>query len=97
MLAPFARDTTMMRPIATAILILLASGATAAPPKAEDHEKSADPGSKMICKRFIETGSLIKGYRSCKTKREWEHERDNARGVNNTNSCGTLGNGGVCG
>ncbi len=33
----------------------------------------------MICKRFIETGSLVKGYRTCKGKREWERERDNIR------------------
>lgn len=60
------------------ILALLTAPAFADPrqPKREVAEKSADPYDKVICKRFVRTGSLVDGYRSCKTKWEWERERD---------------------
>jgi hypothetical protein len=58
-------------------------------------EKAADAPDKMVCKRFVETGSLVKGYRTCKTKREWEGERINIRsGSAGSNSCRDMANGG---
>jgi hypothetical protein len=59
-------------------------------------ERAADPRDKMICKKFLETGSLVKGYRVCKTKIEWEHDRDNIRaGFNSAASC-RRNDGGPC-
>lgn len=64
---------------------------------ADAAEKSADPRDKMICKRFIETGSLVRGYRTCKTKAEWDRERAN---INQTNTgvggCARMGQGAGC-
>lgn len=59
-------------------------------------EKAADPLDRVVCKKFLETGSLVKGTRVCKTKREWERERENLRQVNVVNSCGATANGGAC-
>jgi hypothetical protein len=61
-------------------------------------EKSADAGDKMICKKFLETGSLVKGTRICKTKSEWQHSRDDVRtgmSMSGQMSCAS-GNGGAC-
>lgn len=89
----------MLRLGITAVLMFmgLTSALAAEPRKADDHEKSSDKSDKMICKRFMETGSLVKGYRVCKTKRDWERERETARSVtNNSGSCASQGLGGGC-
>jgi len=60
-------------------------------------EKAADPMNKVICKRFLETGSLVKGYRTCKTKRDWEKERDTLRASSSQSGpCNVGGGGGMC-
>lgn len=87
----------MLRSLALAFLILAGgTGYAADRSKGDEPEKSADSAEKMICKRFPETGSLVKTYRICKTKREWERGRDNVRNLNAPSSCGNLGTGGVC-
>lgn len=65
-------------------LLLLLAAAQAGPDAAE---RSADKQDKVICKRFLETGSLVRGYRTCKTKREWERERDALRTETSGNAC----------
>jgi hypothetical protein len=58
---------------------------------------AADPQEKMICKRFVETGSLVQGVRVCKTAREWQRDRDNIRaGGPGVDSCRDRANGGQC-
>jgi hypothetical protein len=66
---------------AVVTLLLFAAGAHAQRPQrvADAAERAGDAQDKIICKRFVETGSLVKGYRTCQTKREWERERDNIR------------------
>jgi hypothetical protein len=92
----FARDMTMLR-IAAAMLSFTITAAIAAPNKSETAEKTADSGDKMVCKRFIKTGSLVDGYRECKTKREWERERNTLRAPSSEiNSCRNSGGGGPC-
>jgi hypothetical protein len=59
-------------------------------------EKASDSHDKLICKRFTETGSLVKSYRSCKTKGEWERERDNIRQLSVADSCRLRAEGGAC-
>jgi len=87
--------------IALALFAAAESGsqvvAKADPPKVDAPERVSDSQDKMICKRFIETGSLVRGYRTCKTKREWERERDNIRASGpGVDSCSARANGGAC-
>lgn len=87
----------MIRSLAAVALLLNGVAAVAATPVSpDDHEKSADSDTKLICKRFTETGSLVRGYRTCKTKREWQRERDSLRMVHSTNSCAKQAETGSC-
>jgi len=74
--------------IAFACGLASASAAQAAPrPGADAPEGAAGNPDKVVCKRFARTGSLADSYRTCKTKREWERERDNVRTINWSNPC----------
>lgn len=53
---------------------------------ADEAERAAGQRDKVVCKRFVETGSLVRGYKQCKTKWEWERERENVRQLNVPNS-----------
>jgi len=88
----------MFRTFAAATLAgVIATAAIAAPTQRDEAEKSADSQDKIICKRFVETGSLVKGYRTCKSKRDWERERDAVRAQTNmSGSCGQPGGGTSC-
>lgn len=80
----------MPRPIAILFIcgLLSATAANSAPrTSAEAPEGAAGNPDKVVCKRFVRIGSLVDGYRTCKTKKEWERERENARTVNWTNPC----------
>lgn len=80
----------MPRPIAILFCLGLFSSAAAqsAPRKGADApETAAGNPDKVVCKRFVKIGSLVDGYRTCKTKREWERERDNLRQVNWSSPC----------
>lgn len=67
--------------LALMALSLIAADDTHSQPKpvTDAIEQVSDPQDKMICKRFVETGSLVKGYRVCKTKREWVIARQEIR------------------
>lgn len=67
---------------------LLTAPALAQTPDSDGPERANDSGDRVICKRFTETGSLAKQTKVCKTKREWERERDNLRTVNHSAGCG---------
>lgn len=84
---------------ALALVIPVAAPAGAAPQKSANEvgEKSADPASKMICKRFVRTGSLVDGYRVCKTKIEWQRDRDLLRQQTTGTACHNTGMGYTCG
>jgi len=86
------------------VSILIALAFLAAPSAADQStrkpdaiERSADAEDKMICKRFVDTGSLVRGKRVCKTKHEWELDRADirARGPG-TDSCRSRANGSDC-
>ena len=52
----------------------------AAPDAAETPAASADqPAEKKICRREIETGSLIKGKKICYTAKQWQKLSDATR------------------
>jgi hypothetical protein len=57
--------------------LFAASAAQSAPRRGADApEGAAGNPDKVVCKRFTRIGSLVDGYRTCKTKKEWERERD---------------------
>lgn len=68
--------------------LISASAAQSAPrPNADAPERAAGNPDKIVCKRFLKTGSLVDGYRTCKTKKEWERERDNVKTINWSSPC----------
>lgn len=77
----------------TAACVLAAStAAQSAPRQANDSpETAAGNPDKIVCKRFTRIGSLVDGYRTCKTKREWETERENLRQAKISDSCASRG------
>lgn len=79
-----------------AFLLLLALAAadpqasTVSTAAATSAAKAKGDPDKMICKKFLETGSLVKGTRICKTKADWDRDRDNIQaGYNSAASCRT--------
>ena len=84
---------------ALALVLPIAAPGAAAPQTGQKDvgEKAADPDSKTICKRFVRTGSLVDGYRVCKTKIEWQRERDLLRQQTNGTACQNTGMGNTCG
>jgi hypothetical protein len=77
---------------AAIILAVALSTATAAQSAPRDAPEGAAGGrNKMICKRFVKTGSLVDGYRTCKPKWEWERERENIRQFGVSDACGSRG------
>lgn len=85
-----------LRVLALSLVLAPAIVAAAQPQSENAPEKATDPMDRTVCKKFLETGSLVKGKRVCKTKREWEQERDALRQLSVTNSCGATANGGAC-
>ena len=80
----------MSRPALVLFLLGLvsASAAQSAPRQGVDApEKAAGNPDKVVCKRFAQIGSLVASYRTCKTKREWERERENLRTINYSTPC----------
>ena len=68
--------------------ILLASAPEAAATPAPAPQKPAE--EKKICRRDIETGSLIKGKKICYTAKQWQKLSDAARDeIERTSSMGS--------
>lgn len=45
----------------------------ATPPAATPPAATPDPMDKMVCRRLVETGSLVRAKRECHTKRQWAY------------------------
>lgn len=83
--------------LSTALTLAALAAAPAAPVPSAKPTPSADARDKIVCKRFVETGSLVKSYKTCKTNAEWQQERANVRqNLDVSNSCRALANGGAC-
>lgn len=69
----------------------------AARPPADPAERAADAADKVICKRFTKTGSLVATQRVCKTKADWERDREGlARRLSTSDGCRLSGAGVGC-
>jgi hypothetical protein len=77
--------------LALAGTLAIVTAAHASSPAANTPEKAADPKDKVICKRFTRIGSLVDSYRTCKTKAEWDRERENVRQFGVSDSCSSRG------
>ncbi|MEN2786818.1 hypothetical protein ACFOKI_09190 [Sphingomonas qilianensis] len=86
----------MWRWMAAALVLVMGASASAEQPKREEAEKSAEPRDKLLCKRFTETGSLVAKTRVCKTKADWDRDRDNIRQNSGGATCRLAGNGAAC-
>ncbi|MGA9581578.1 MAG: hypothetical protein WBR13_06385 [Allosphingosinicella sp.] len=61
-----------------AALALLGAG----PVMAQSHEHTgavSETPEKIVCKRVVETGSLVRGKRTCKTQAAWDRDGEAAR------------------
>ena len=67
--------------IATVICGLVSATSVQSAPRhsVDAGERAAGNPDKIVCKRFVRIGSLVDGYRTCKTKKEWERERATTR------------------
>ncbi|MBY9064127.1 hypothetical protein K7957_14390 [Sphingomonas yunnanensis] len=80
-----------------ALTLLLAAVAPADQAKTKDAaERAADAPDKVICKRFAKTGSLIGNERVCKTKADWQRDREELRTTVRSTGCQTTTPSGVC-
>lgn len=61
-----------------AALALLNAGPVMAEPH-EHMETGAGKPEKVVCKRLVETGSLVRGKRTCKTQAAWDRDGEAAR------------------
>jgi hypothetical protein len=83
------------------LLILLfyalsaAASAAYAVPAADGISAKADQRDRVICRRFVRTGSLVDGYRTCKTRAEWDREHENLQHFSVSDSCAHRGEGGA--
>lgn len=79
--------------LGAACVLAASTAAQSAPQPADAPEQPADPNEKIVCKTFTRIGTLAGRYRTCKTKGEWQRERDNLRQVNISDSCASRGSG----
>ena len=71
-----------------ASFLVAATAVQSAPRQGVDGpEKAAGNPDKIVWKRFVRIGSLVDGYRSCKTKKEWERERAEHQDLSKVYSC----------
>jgi hypothetical protein len=84
--------------IFTAAALLSAATTVYADPSAPNATaKTADSRDQIVCRRFVRTGSLVDGYRVCKSRREWDRDAENLRATGGgTDSCNARANGGQC-
>jgi hypothetical protein len=57
----------MIASIGLLALAMMADASTAAPRA----DAPVDPMEKVVCRRYVETGSLVRSKRVCRTKRDW--------------------------
>lgn len=68
----------MLLTVVTGLLFAAAPGTTAPTPAAAD-APAVKPEEKKICRKEVETGSLIKGRKVCYTAKQWQKLADASR------------------
>ena len=76
---------------AFAFALAAATAAQAAPPPAAASPNAAGSRDRIICRRYVRIGSLVDGYRTCKTRAEWDREQANVRQFSMSDSCNLRG------
>jgi hypothetical protein len=79
-----------MRRFATIVIaagLVAAMAANAAPPTVGASTRAADPRDRIICRRYLRTGSLADTYRTCKSRGEWDREQENVRQFSVSDAC----------
>jgi len=74
--------------------LIMAAAPTYAAPTGGASANSQVNRDRIVCRRFVRTGSLVDGYRTCKTNREWQREHENLQRLSATDSCRDRANGG---
>lgn len=69
----------MLLAVVIGLLLAGAPEASAAPANATEAAPVQKPEEKKICRKDIETGSLIKGRKICYTARQWQKIADTNR------------------
>ena len=73
--------------LAVASTLVVATVASAQTQRRSRTGEIAGHRDEMICRRFVRTGSLADFYRVCKTRGEWDRERQNIRNLSNGSPC----------
>src|SRR3978361_1667792 len=68
-----------------------ASARAASPARATARARPAGARDRIICRRYVRIGSLVDGYRTCKTRAEWDREQANARQFSVSDTCSLRG------
>ena len=80
-----------------AALVSAATAVYATPPATGTPAKADNPRDRIVCRTYLDTGSLVRSTRSCKTRREWDAEAANLRAASSSSdSCRNEANGGQC-
>ena len=69
------------------LAIASAPAISAEPSRSGASRATPDSRDRMVCRRFLRTGSLVDSYRTCKTNREWQREHENIQHLSVSNSC----------
>src|SRR5687768_18588230 len=76
--------------VAVVSCFIAATAAQSAPRQGVDAgERAAGNPGKIICKTFTRIGALADRYRTCKTKVQWQRERDDHQELGNSTRCRT--------
>lgn len=70
-----------------ALSLVAATTAAAEPTPGGTSARSVDPRNRIICRRYVRIGSLVDGYRTCKTRAEWDREQANIRQMSVSDTC----------
>ncbi len=69
----------MLSILSSAVLAILAQGSAASTATAS--AAPVDPLDKIVCKKTLETGSLIKGKKVCLSRRQWNKVAEEGRAI----------------
>lgn len=67
--------------------LLVVTSAQAVPSSAGSAARAVDPRERIICRRYLRTGSLADTYRTCKSRADWDREQENIRQLSVSDAC----------